>query len=152
MVHCLPIRVSNLQRDCEAKRIPQSRYLIRIIGEYIEFLLCGFRGRICKNVMAAYLPMRRWSGDFIYGYLRSSYCHIAADLMYFKIKGRERPRCKPCSTQGRTTYCVGSLPEWITGRCSTSVLRLISQPAYFKSSHAEDMLQLLTQQKTPLEL
>lgn len=150
MVHCLPIRVSNLQRDCEAKSIPQSRYLIRIIGEYLEFLLCGFRGRICKNVMAAYLPMRGWSGYFIYGYLRSSYCRIAADLMYFKIKGRERPRCKPSSTQGRTTYCVGSLPEWIKGRCSTSVLRLISQPAYLKSSHAQDMLQLLTQQKNTL--
>ena len=94
--------------------------------------------------------MRGWSGDFIYGHLRVSYCHIAADLMYFKIKGRGRPRCKPSSTQGRTTYCVGSLTEWVTRRCSTSVLRLISQPAYFKSSPAEDMLQLLTHKKNTL--
>lgn len=152
MVHCLPIRVSNLQRDCEGKEHSTKSLFDKDHWWVYRVSSLWFQRENLQHIMAAYLPMRGWSGDFIYGYLRISYCHIAVDLMHFKIKGRGRPRCKPSFTQGRTTYCAGSLPEWITGRCSTSVLRLISQPAYFKSSPAEDTLQLLTQQKTPLEL
>lgn len=128
-----PLELVTSGEAMKAKSIPQSCYLIRVIGEYIEFLLCDFKGRIYKML---WLLICRWEAALEVLFMDVLEAHIASwKLIYFKIWGRNRPKGKPRSTQGGTTYCVGSLPEWITGNCSASVLRLISQPIYFKSSH-----------------
>lgn len=101
-----------------------------------------------------WLLICHWEAVLEVSFMNMLQAHIALwELTYFKILGRNRTRCKPISTQGRSTNCLGSLPEWITGNCWVSVLMLIRPSIYFENLHAEDILLLLLilQKQAPLE-
>lgn len=136
MEHCLPIRVINLQRDYDGKE--HSTKLLFDKGHWWVYWVSSlwFQRENLQNVLATYLLLRSWARRFFYGYVRCSYCCLAADIIYLQVWERKKANIQFLLCWREDYYCVGSLPEWVTGNCLASVLRVISQLIYFESSRA----------------
>lgn len=113
MEHCLPIRVINLQRDYDGKE--HSTKLLFDKGHWWVYWVSSlwFQRENLQNVLATYLLLRSWARRFFYGYVRCSYCCLAADI-FKSLREKKGQYPIPSLLEGGLLLC--RLITWVSNR------------------------------------